>query len=110
MKRRTLRWKYSEERVWINIVTCRLPASMEQVSQYFLYVIHRLIVIMEANCVFHNLRTDSVASTNAYSLSAKPMRTEVDLIKTIRNLTFILLFNYTSKLKIKFGNDKNKYI
>jgi hypothetical protein len=65
---------------------------------------------MEAHCVFYKVRTESVAYTNAYSLSAKVMHIVFELTKAIRSLTLILLFNYTSKFKIKYGNDKNKCI
>jgi len=67
---------------------------------------------MEAHCVFYKAQTDSVASTKAYSVSAKPMCIAVELTCTnaIRNLTLIVLFNYTSKFKIGLGNVKNKCI
>jgi hypothetical protein len=44
---------------------------------------------MEAHCVSYKVRTYSVASTNAYSLSAKPTRIAVELTNEIQNLTLI---------------------
>ena len=52
-----------------------------------------MVVLMETLCVFYKARPDFVASTNAYSLSAKPVRITVELTNAIPNLTLMLPSN-----------------